>query len=110
VTLNITHGWTAELGPFKLNSTAGPINLTGYTIALKLLSPYGVRQPITGTVRQANQSTNPGEIYFKPTTDDFVAVSSPFTSYRAHWVVTDGNGDVATMPSGAPDEFRVWPL
>jgi len=104
--LEITEGWTAELGPFVLAVDGVVQPLGGMTVELFARPEEGSAYIETsGDVRiDADPST--GKVYFKPDATDFRGAQGG-KSYALHWKVTDGLGDVVFFPNGAPDTILV---
>jgi hypothetical protein len=107
----ITEGWTGQLGPFTLKVDGVPLNLDGLTVTLSLRNASGAVVTPGGTVTKApNQTTHPGQLYYKPVAGDFTFASGlygPVQTYKMHWKVADGSGNVIYFPSGAPDDIEV---
>mgnify|MGYP001214686021 CR=1 FL=1 len=107
ILIEITEGWTWELGPFICKSDGVSIDLTGLTTELVLRNASGTPVVFGGTVRiDADQVTNPGYWYFTPDADTFVAGKYP---YKMHLKVSDSNDNVVFFPNGQPYEIAVWP-
>lgn len=104
--LELTEGWTAELGPFVLTVDGQALDLTG--MAVTLLA-RGLTQATyvdaVGDVRvDADQVTKKGHVYWKPDAADLPYVQSP---YAARFKVVDGLGDVLFVPNGEPRRIVV---
>jgi len=105
---DVVEGWTQELGPFVLRADGTPITLTGLTVTL-LLRGHGDADETAipgGQIRvAADQSADPGEVYYTPADGDLVNASSPYT---IRWRITDSNGDHAYVPNGPADTLLVY--
>ncbi len=98
--LEVTEGWTDELGPFSLfTNDTDPFDPSNYDVELILKRRSGDVVDTTGKTRNADQ-----KVYFKPEDGDLLHKYSPYTM---HWKVTDINGDVVFFPHGAPDTMIV---
>lgn len=110
--VEITEGWTGVLGPFTLRVDGTPLNLSGFTVALKLRNALGVAVTPGGTVTvNPDQTSFPGQVSYAPHANDFAFVTGvlgPISAYHFHWQVTDGNSRVIYFPSGAPDVIGVY--
>jgi hypothetical protein len=105
--VTIVEGWTDELGPFTLRKNGQPINLTDITVTLRLRPVQGtVYSDTVGDVRvEADQTTKPGQVYFKPDANDFSARKSP---YSVRWQLVDASNNTRYIPnSKAPDTIEV---
>ncbi len=103
----IVEGWTKRLGPFTLKVDDAPFSLEGFAVELRLRPSVGKRYSDTtgNVVKDPDQATNPGQVYYDPDAEDFRAKSSP---YALHWKVTDGDGKVVFFPSGDADTINVY--
>jgi len=102
--LDLTEGWTQEVGPFTLKSNLTPIDLTGLTVALVLKTNRG--QEVSVATRVPTQTGGAiGQAYFTPDTEALVAANSPYT---VHWQLTDTGGKVAFVPNGQADRINVY--
>jgi hypothetical protein len=106
--LDITQGWTKQLGPFTLRNDGVPVDLTGLTVRL-LLRGKGMPQfiPVSGQIQidpDQSELGNRGQVYYKPAATDFRWDKSP---YACHWEVTDQAGDVVFFPNGEADTIGV---
>lgn len=111
--LSVTTGWTQRLGPFTLRVDGIPLSLTGLTVTLVLRRADGTLVSPLGTVTpDPDQVTNPGQISYDPTEDDFVWVEGGATVQyaRLHWQVVDGNDKVVSFPNGSADLIAVYQL
>lgn len=110
--LSITEGWTGTLGPFTLKVDGAPFNLDGLTVTLSLRDGSNALVTPGGTVTVApNQITNTGQVSYKPAAADFTFAAGLYgnvQTYKIHWKVVDGSGNVIYFPSGAPDEIEVY--
>ena len=103
----ITEGWTKPLGPFTLSINGAALNLTGFTVNLKLRPLVSSTFSDTAgdvTVLPDQFGTQKGQVMFKPDVEDFKASKG---EYAVHWELTDANGDVAFWPNGDPDTIKV---
>lgn len=109
---SIVEGWTGILGPFILRTDGVPLNLTGFTLTLRLRNAAGaVVVPLGVITPDPNQVTNPGKVTYVPAAADFVfgaLTLGPVELYKFHWKVVDGASKVVYFPSGAPDEVEVY--
>lgn len=109
--VELTEGWTKEVGPFTLLADDVPMNLIGLTVDL-LLRPWartsGAFVEATGDVRvaQLTDVLASGQVYYKPDASD---LSAAVGQYAAKWRVTDGNGDVVYFPNAEADLIVVYP-
>jgi hypothetical protein len=105
--LDITEGWTGELGPFTLLLDGAAQNLTGMTVVAKIRPEASSSYvDLDGDVRVDSDATT-GKVYLNFDADDLEAASSPYT---LHFQVTDGNGKVVFFPNGKADTIRVHRL
>lgn len=103
--LTLTEGWTQTLDPFTLKANGTALSLSGMTVELIMKD---VRENTVDTAGDLtvdpDQGANPGVVRYAPDAADFVAARSP---YSVHFKVTDGSGNVAFFPNGAPDQIVV---
>lgn len=109
---SITEGWTGTLGPFTLKVDGVPFNLDGLTVTLKLRDGANALITPGGTITvDPDQIANTGQLRYKPGANDFTFSSALYgvvQTYKMHWKVVDGSGNVIYFPSGAPDEVEVY--
>lgn len=106
--VKITEGWSQEIGPFTLRAQGDPVDLTGMTVALIVRSAATFKIVNSGRVRVAsNQTTNPGQVFWRPEPSDFDTNDVDGPLYTFHWKVTDSAGRVVFFPNGDADTIRV---
>lgn len=103
ILVNLTEGWTAELGPFTLKVDGVVLDLTGFTVTIVLHDGNGVAIVPGGSLRVGTPASL-GQVYYTPAVTDFV---SGTTSYKVHFKVTDGLGKIVFFPNGLADEIPV---
>jgi hypothetical protein len=106
VILELTEGWTAELGPFTLYQAPNVVQpLDTFTVEIELRNASGVLITPGGVVRVASPASL-GQVYYTPAAGDFVAGRLPYT---LRWKVTDVAGHVVYFPNGDADTIAVFP-
>lgn len=109
VTIQITEGWTQEVGPFTLLANGNPVDLTDATAVVLQLRDVLTPGTFVDTVDDVRIDDDPttGKVYFKPDSDDLVAARAPYSKFQLRWKVTI-DGEDAFFPSGEPDYLLIW--
>ena len=107
--VELTEGWTQEVGPFTLRGDGIPVSLIGLTVTLHL-RPWnraGLYTEVAGDIRVAELTDvlASGQVYYKPDADD---ISATVGDYAMKWMVVDGAGDKVFFPNAEPDLLRVY--
>jgi hypothetical protein len=101
ITSEFVEGWTERIND-TLSNEGVVVNLSGMTVQLQLWDKRKVVQTISGSV--GIETAASGLVYFDPASTDLKQSKSP---YMARWKVTDGIGQIAYFPSGAPNRWYV---
>jgi hypothetical protein len=109
VTIQITEGWTEEIGPFVLLANGAPVDLTDAEEVVLQLREVSTPDTFVDTDEDVRIDADPttGRVYYTPDADDFVATRAPYTKYQLRWKLTLDGKD-SFFPSGEPDYVNVW--
>ena len=101
---DVAEGWTGRLD-FQLRSSGASVDLTGCTVALRLLDESGVVVVASSNSAQVSLvTTTCGIVGFAPCSTQLNADLGPYT---ARFKVWDGTGKIVFFPSGKADEWFV---
>ena len=96
--LEITEGWSAEIGPIQALSDGVGFALTDYTCTAIVTDSARATVASAATVRKhSDQTTYPGYWYFTPDPTKWLTTGSP---YYIHLKLVDGSSKVAFFPNG----------
>lgn len=100
--IELTEGWTGDID-MQLQTSSGPVNLTGSSVVLLLRDIRSTLIPTSSDLTIF--SATDGKVRYNPDSGDLAAARSP---YKSKFKVTDGSGKVVYFPSGRPDEWLVY--
>lgn len=103
MTRELVEGWTERIKDQLIND-AGPFDLSGYLVGLKLTDRFGHEIEFNGSVGVEDAAN--GLVYFDPEPLDLINAKSP---YYVRWQVTVDDADRARgyFPVGKPDVWHV---
>lgn len=111
VILDITEGWTAELGPFTLRVNGAPLDLSGLSTPVVVLHNARGRTVTPGGTLRVDAVPSTGKVYYTPVAADFVfddTLHATRQSYTIHFKITDGAGKVVFFPNAEASEIGVY--